>query len=241
MRKDYMNTGKANRAAIALLWIACAASVCAQTDIRGHWSGNITTPGGNFAVEVDLDKNADGWIGSISIPAQRAIGMPLDAISFQDGKGTFRLKGAPGDPTFTGALSAEGKNFDGALVQGPTSLTLKLARDGEAKVVVPKPSPPVAAEFLGTWEGLIVGQGLHVLLTISNAKAGAEAEMVSPDQGNARIPVAAVSQLGAKLLLLVNAVGGSYQGEISKDGTELNGTWTQMGMDFPLNMKKSGR
>jgi len=42
------------------------------------------------------------------------------------------------------------------------------------------------------------------------------------------------------LTLRVNAVGGDFTGEINKEGTEINGTWTQVGMSFPLVLKKSG-
>jgi hypothetical protein len=33
-------------------------------------------------------------------------------------------------------------------------------------------------------------------------------------------------------------VGGNYKGEINKEGTELNGTWTQAGNEFPLKLRK---
>jgi len=46
-----------------------------------------------------------------------------------------------------------------------------MTRTGEAKVEVPKASPAVTAEFLGTWEGAIQ-PGLRVVLTISNGKDG---------------------------------------------------------------------
>jgi hypothetical protein len=222
----------------ACLWIACAGAVSAQSDMRGHWSGNLDTPGGALGMEVDLDKTASGWIGSISIPAQGASGLPLDAIAFSGGKGSFHIKGGPGDPGFTGTLSADGKSLEGTFSQGPASLPLKLTRTGEAKVETPKASPAVAAEFLGTWEGAIQ-PGLRVVLTISNGKAGAEARMVSPDQGNAEIPVSAIVQKGAKLTLEVKAVGGGYEGEINKERTEFNGTWTQLGNSAPLQFKKA--
>jgi len=205
--------------------------------MRGHWSGSLDTPGGALAVEVDLDKTASGWIGSISIPAQHASGIPLDAVTFNNGKASFHIKGGPGDPGFTGTLSADGKSLDGTFSQGPVSLTLKLARTGEAKVEVPKASPAVAAEFLGIWEGAIQ-PGLRVVLTISNGKDGAEALLVSPDQGNGQIPVGAVIQKGTKLTLDVKAVGGGYEGEINKEGTEFNGTWTQLGNSAPLQFKR---
>jgi hypothetical protein len=234
-----MNLDRVKRAASVVLWMAGATLLSAQSDMRGHWTGNLDTPGGALGVEVDLDKAADGWIGSFAIPARGATGVVLTAITLNEGKVSFVMKDVPGDPGFTGTLSADGMTLDGQFSQGGMSLPLKLARSGDAKVVVPKPSPPVGAEFLGTWEGLIEGQGLHLVLALSNGKAGVEAVMTSPDQGNVRVPVGAVSQAGAKLLILVPVVAGSYSGEISKDGTEINGTWTQGGMPFPLNLKKS--
>lgn len=193
-----------------------------------------------MTLEVDLDKAASGWIGSVTIPAQGATGVPLDAISFNDGKGSFHFKGIPGDPTFTGTLSADGKTLEGTFSQGAASLPLRMTRSGGAKVETPKTSSAIAPEFVGTWEGTIqAGAGLPVMLTIANGRAGAEALMVSVDQGNAQIPVSAVIQQGTKLTLQVNAVGGGYEGEINKEGTELNGTWTQRGNSVALQLKKA--
>ena len=226
----------------ALIIMACTAGAClvsAQNDMRGHWTGAIETPAGSMGVEIDLDKTADGWIGSMSIPMQNASGLPLEAISFSDGKGTFRIKGAPGDPTFTGSLSADGKTLDGQMAMG-TTIPLKLSWTGAPNVALIKPSPAVALEFLGKWEGTLqVGPGLRLVLTISNGKAGSEATLVSLDQGSAQIPVSTITQKEKKLTLQVNAVGGGYEGEISADGTQLNGTWTQAGNGLPLTLKKS--
>ena len=229
------------RCAVALVsCLAGAALLSAQNDMRGHWTGTLDTPVGSLGVEFDLDKAPGGWIGSASIPLQNATGLPLDAISFADGKGTFRIKGAPGDPTFSGTLSADGKTLDGQFTQGPGGIPLKLSRTGDPKVDVPKPSPAVAAEFVGAWEGTLeANMPLRLVLTISNSKAGAEAELVSLDQGNARIAVSTITQTGKKLTLQVNAVGGGYEGEINSDATQLTGSWTQLGNSLPLTLKKT--
>jgi hypothetical protein len=221
------------------LWTAASTLVFAQGDMRGHWSGSLDTPAGSMGMEVDLDKTADGWIGSLSIPARGATGLSLDGITFNGGKAAFQLKDVPGGPSFAGTLSADGMTLDGQFSQGGMSLPLKFTRNGEAKVVVPKPSPPVGAEFVGSWEGLIEGQGLHLVLTLANGKTAVEAKLFSPDQGNAQVPVTAVSQLGTKLLVIASAVGASYSGDINKEGTEIAGTFTQGGMPFPLTLKKS--
>jgi hypothetical protein len=214
-------------------------SICAQDGPRGHWSGSVEVPNQSLAMEVDLDKGPNGWIGSISIPAQNASGLPLVAISFADGKCIFHIKGAPGDPTFTGTLSADGKSMAGDFTQGPGTFPFKFSRTGDAKVERAKASPAVARQFLGTWEGKLEGPGLRLVLKISNDAGGANASLISVDQGGAEIPVSAIDQKDAKLKLVVKMVGGQYEGEINQDGSALNGTWTQGGNSLPLVLKKA--
>jgi len=231
------------RILVLSLLVGCSASLSvlsAQSDMRGHWSGAVDTHDGSMVMEVDLDKTANGWIGSITIPARGSSGLPLDGITFTDGKGSFHLPGAPESAGFAGILSADGKTLDGAFTAGPQSLPLKLTRTGEAMVELTKPSPAVAPEFVGSWEGTVkFDVPLRIVLTILNGKDGAEAGVVSLDQSNARIRVNAVTQQGTKLSLDVKAVGGAYEGEINKESSEINGTWTQMGLTTPLLLKKA--
>jgi hypothetical protein len=220
--------------------MACAGTLAAQTDMKGHWSGSIDSPAGQMAVEVDLDKAAEGWIGSISIPAQGTSGMPLDKISFADGKGSFSLKGAPGSPAFTGALSADGKTLDGAMQAGPQSIPLKLSRTGDPKVELAKPSPAVTPEFIGTWEGTVnMGAALRIRMMISNGKDGADAMLVSVDQGGAQIPVSTITQAGKKLTLDIKAAGAAYTGELNAQGSEIKGTFAQLGNSTDLVFTKA--
>lgn len=216
-----------------------AGALSAQDGPRGHWTGTIDIPDQALAVEIDLDKTTNGWVGSISIPAQNASGLPLEAITFTHGKCAFRIKGAPGEPTFGGTLSADGKTLSGNVTQSGGSFPFSVSRVGDAKVAEIKKSPAVAKEFLGTWEGTLeAGQPLRLVLKIANDENGASAVLVSVDQGGAEIPVTTIEQKDTKLTLLVKSVGGEYRGEINKDSTELNGTWTQSGNDLPLKLKR---
>jgi len=148
-----------------------AGVLSAQDGPRGHWTGSIAIPDHPLAVEVDLDKTAAGWVGSIAIPAQNASGLPLEAIAFADGKWTFRIKAGPGQPTFTGTLSADGQTLSGDFTQGGGSFPFKLSRTGDAKVAAIKRSPAVAKEFLGTWEGAIEpGQTLRLVLKLDGER-----------------------------------------------------------------------
>jgi hypothetical protein len=221
------------------LWLAGALSVWAQVDPRGHWSGSVEVPGQPLGMEVDLEKGPNGWIGSVSIPAQNATGIPLDAITFTNGKCTFHLKGAPGDPTFTGTLSADGKTMAGDFTQGPGTFPFKFRLTGDPRVEEVKASPAVAKDFLGNWEGTLEAPGLRLILKMSNDASGAKAILITVDQGGAEIPVSTIDQKDSKLTLVVNMVGGRYEAEINKEGSELSGTWTQGGNGLPLKLKKA--
>jgi hypothetical protein len=179
------------------------------------------------------------WIGSISISSQNASGIPLDAITITNGNCTFRIKGAPGDPTFTGNLSADAKTIVGSFTQGAGTFPFKLTRAGDPKVEVAKHSPALAKEFLGNWEGTLEpGQVLRLVLKMSNDAGEAKAFLVSRDQSGAEIAVSAIDQKNSKLTLSLKMIGGQYEAEINKEGSELNGMWTQGGNDLPLRLRK---
>jgi hypothetical protein len=224
---------------IAALFLALPAF--AQTNIRGHWTGDIETPTGTVTLEVDLDQGLSGWIGSIAIPAQAVSGIALDGITFREGKAVFRIRGAgSGAPAFTGTLSADGQMLTGEFAQGASFTPLKMVRTGEAKVEIPKASPAVAKEFVGTWEGTIqAAVSLRVRLTMNNVFGTVDATLVSLDQGEAKIAVSSVTQQGTKLRLKVDAVGGGYEGELNADGSQIAGNWTQQSTSTPLVFRKA--
>ena len=63
--------------------------------------------------------------------------------------------------------------------------------------------------------------------------------MISLDQGGVELPVTTIDQKDSKLTLVVNMVGGRYEGFINKESLELNGSWTQGGNTLPLKLKKA--
>ena len=214
-----------------------------QSNIRGHWTGDIETPGGKVTLEVDLDQGLSGWIGSIAMPEQSISGIALEGITFRDGKAVFRIRGAgSGAPAFSGTLAPDGQSLTGEFAQGASFLPLKLVRTGEAKVEIPKSSPSVAKEFVGTWEGNIpAAVPLRVRLTMTNVFGTVDAVLTSLDQGEAKIPVSSVNQQGSKIRLKVDAVGGGYEGDLSADGTQITGSWTQQGTSVALVFKKAAK
>jgi CubicO group peptidase (beta-lactamase class C family) len=99
-------------------------------DPAGHWEGAIELPGTKLEVGVDLAKQADGtWKGDISIPAQGAKDLPLGAIKVEGADVAFAITGIPGDPTFTGRMSADGAKITGKFIQGGQTFPFELKRD----------------------------------------------------------------------------------------------------------------
>lgn len=232
-----MNSATAN---VLTATLFMAGALAAQDGLRGHWSGRIDVPDNPLTVEVDIDKSAKGWVGAISVPAQNTSGVPLEAITFADGKAAFRIKGVPGQPTFSGTLNEESKTLAGEFTQGSATMTFKLTRTGEAKLEEPKKSPPVAKEFVGTWEGALDtgNQTLRLVLKLANDDDGASGTLVSVDQGGVEMPFSSIEQKDTQLVLGVKMVGGQYKGQINSEGTELTGTWTQGAGELPLKLTK---
>ena len=97
-----------------------------------------------------------------------------------------------------------------------------------------------AQNIVGDWQGTL-GSGqtkLHLVLHINKGDDGGyKATLDSIDQGANGIPVSSVSLKGSKLNLTVDAVNGTYEGDVNADATQIAGTWTQ-GQPLPLTFMR---
>jgi hypothetical protein len=97
-----------------------------------------------------------------------------------------------------------------------------------------------AQDVVGDWQGdLAIGAGeVRIVVHITKSSDGTlKATMDSPDQGAVGIPVESVTLDGNKLRFTTNAVKGTYEGTIKKDG--INGTLLQGQNHTELDFKKS--
>jgi hypothetical protein len=241
-RGSAINTLFARALALA---IACTMAVAVGVGARqaapspaGHWVGSLPA-GPGLDVEVDLASKGNAWSGTISIPAQGSRFVPLAELSIKGTTVSFAIKGAPGDPRFTGTLSADGKTISGDFTQGGGTLPLTLAWKGEPKFEVREKSTAVAKDLEGSWEGAldVKGQILRLGLKLANGPTGATATLTSFDQGNLEIPVSTVTQQGSKVKLIVTMISGGFEGEAK--GGEIAGTWSQGPLVLPLVFKRS--
>ena len=228
-------------ALIAMLLVGCVGVGRGQTTAAsapaGHWVGTIPA-GPGLDIEVDIARQGEGWRGTISIPAQGAKGMPLDPVTLKDTTVSFAIKGAPGDPHFSGDLAKDGKTIAGTFAQGGGSLPLTLTWKGDAQFEKPVKNAALSNAMLGTWEGTldVNGTTLRLRLVLANGPDGATGTLVSLDQNNAEIPVVAITEQGTHLKVTAPMIGGAFEGDLKGDA--LIGTWSQGPGTLPLTLKK---
>ena len=100
----------------------------------------------------------------------------------------------------------------------------------------------VAQDVTGDWNGKLSVNGgeLRLVLHITkNPDGSLKATLDSVDQGANGIPVTSTTLKDSVLNLKVEAVNGTYEGNVSADAKEIAGTWTQ-GSGLPLTFHRGG-
>ena len=109
-------------------------------------------------------------------------------------------------------------------------------------VALPPPAraADTPASLEGDWVGtLSIGAAkLNLILHFTRDGANWKGTMDSVDQGAMGIPIDLITLDGAKLHFGMTAVGGTYDGTLSADGSVLSGQWKQSGMSLPLEFAR---
>jgi pimeloyl-ACP methyl ester carboxylesterase len=93
-----------------------------------------------------------------------------------------------------------------------------------------------APTLAGTWSGTLTtpAAALRLSLTVTAAADGGLVGVLdSVDQGQ-KLPVSALTSQNGVVRFQVPSVGGSFEGTLSPDGSQVQGTWTQGGGSLPL-------
>ncbi len=213
----------------------------------GHWEGAITLPGTKLEIAVDLKAPAPkdkAWSGTIDIPAQMLRDFGLADVKVEGPQVGFKMPNIPGEPTFNGTLSADGKHLAGDFSQNGQTFPFALERGVAKRSAGETPSKGVPGKGLtGHWQGSLrpstAPVELRVVLHVSAGKDGAlSATLDSLDQGANGIPVSSIALADGVARLEIAAIKASYEGKLSSDGSEITGTWKQGPVDAPLVFKR---
>jgi hypothetical protein len=109
-------------------------------------------------------------------------------------------------------------------------MTKTMLRLTLATVILVPFAAAAQSDITGDWQGVLKTDNtkLRLVLHITAALSGTLAATIdSVDQDSPDIPVSAITFESGILKLTVAQVHGSFEGKFSKDGTEINGTWTE--------------
>jgi hypothetical protein len=220
-------------------------AACKQESISpaGHWEGSIALPRTALAIRVDLESTNGAWAGRIDIPAQGLRGFRLGGIEVGGNSAKFNLPGIPGDPTFAGKVDRGGQVLRGDFTQRGQHYAFTLERKpAPAALSGETPSRGAAgAGLAGHWQGSLKPSPimeLRLVLEITNNGGVMSGVMVSVDQGGSRLPITAIKEQNGPVSIEVNSINGTFNGKLSADGSELDGTWMQGAGVLPLVFKR---
>ena len=221
------------------------ALVCrASEPAAARWEGAVHVPGRELKIVIDLAQDNGGqWIGSAIVPGFGVKGAPLKDIVVKDSDVTFAVKGALGEPKFTGHLAANGV-LSGDYQQAGNTAPFTLQKAGPPQVDPPRQSSAVRKEFEGEWQGemTFVGNPLRVKLKIENHADGkATGQMVFTGKRETKLPIDLVTQDADMLTLEMPERGMTYEGRFHKDANEINGTFQQGPFEAPLILRPAAK
>ena len=221
-----------------------ASLVCAQAGPDGHWEGSFTVNNREVGVSLDLAKNAKSeWIASMGLPPEQATGLVVMNVAV-NGKSvkfvavelqmaTFDLTLGP-DGRMKGTMSAPQGPMS---TQGPMPVELK--RTGEAKVELIPRSPAVSKDLEGDWEGSIQSPNGAFRLVFHFKNQPDHTVAATIDSNNAvGMPLNNVKQTGQKVEFGMKIAGGTFQGNLNKEGTELALQMIHEADSTPLTLRK---
>ena len=98
-----------------------------------------------------------------------------------------------------------------------------------------------ATGVAGDWQGTLdTGGGtLRVVVHITQDKDGKLSGAIdSPDQSASGIAITSITYKEPDLHFEVASIGGSYDGKMNKDNSQIAGDWKQSGGSLPLTLKR---
>jgi len=205
-------------------------------DIAGDWQGTLKTGGAELRLVLHIMRNPDGSLkATMDSVDQGANGIPIKSASLNNSKLTLDVPAVNG--SYEGTVNKDASGIDGTWTQSQ-SLPLDFKRTTTPIKTEHKPAQP--SDIDGAWMGTLDSGAvkLRVVFHITNTEDGLTATMDSPDQGMNGMPTTSVTRNGAALKIEAKQIGGSYEGTINKDLSQIDGTWSQGAGSLPLVLKR---
>jgi hypothetical protein len=241
--------------ALAILPAALISCKKSSPNLAGFWEGAIEVRDVHLRLVLKIVKAADGsYTATMDSVDQGARDIPVTSITFTNP--AVRVEMKPINGIFQGNLNRSASEMAGTWQQGGLKRPLVLKRTDKPSMIAQAKDPAKAyaarkdSDLQGYWKGTLtvpVPQAaaarqaveLRLILKISEAADGTfTGAMDSVDQGAKDIPISVILFNNPALRLEVDGIGGLFEGDLSKDGAEIAGKWTQRERSLPLTFKR---
>ena len=108
-------------------------------DISGPWHGMLTFPGGKLRLTINITKTDTGYTATMDSPDQKAVGIPITSVLFEENILAFSIQNAGLD--YRGNF--DGTHFKGTFTQNGNTLPLDLGREEVKTEKAKRPQEPV--------------------------------------------------------------------------------------------------
>lgn len=249
-----MNSAKLNKIVLIVSILVIVAALAALSPkvyhavrvahapgIEGAWQGAVSTGQNSLRGVLKIVKTNGVYHATVDSIDQRVADIPVSNFVYDYPKVTVEL--APG-VTYEGEVDSAGKKMTGTWKQAGVDLPLTLQWTATPDKI-PEPMKPSQYQAgpgaQGSWQGTLQAGPASFRLKFrigSSADGACHAELDSVDQGVNGIAATSASFDAPTVKLSFNQIGGSFQGDLSADKTQLDGNWMQSGQTFPLKLER---
>lgn len=216
------------------------------SSLQGFWEGSVSVKTVTLRLVLKVDKRPDGtYTATMDSIDQGAGDIPINAITLSNRAVRFQL--ASQQARYEGHLNGRATEMAGEWNQGGLSIPVTFKRTKTPSIIAaPLPSsayaPRESSPLQGVWKGTLnAGRiPLRLVVKISESSPGKfTGTMDSPDQGARNIPLTSAEFSKPMARFDIASIDGHYEGTLKDDGSEIEGTWTQAGKDFPCLLQRA--
>ncbi|MBZ5625050.1 MAG: hypothetical protein LAQ69_41060 [Acidobacteriia bacterium] len=205
-------------------------------DFEGTWHATLDPGDTQIRLLVKLTRAADGTASGTVVSVDQANReVPLTSIQQKDRSLDFEIRSIA--VRFHGTLNNAANAIAGAWEQMSRTAPVTFHRGAFP------PNSPLSKAFEGTWQAsLDTGEAYKVLLALKLTRAadGTSAGLISNAyQAGKDAPVTNITIKDKSLQLAVQSLAATYSGTLNDAGTEIAGTWHQLGTAIPLTFKRT--
>lgn len=215
-------------------------------DFRGYWKAGIESqPGVVQSVGLRLGRLPDGsYDAQMDSFHQGAYDIPATSVTLTNGG--IKLNWQLFNLTFEAKLEAGGQQLKGEWKQGSKPVSAAFERLQKPATVLPADLSFLAdagspQDIRGSWKGTldVGGTKLRLVFKVGKSPDGTYAgTLASLDQGGRELLVNGIGYTNPVVRIDCKLIRGTFTGNLNKAGSEIEGSWEQMGNPLPLKLER---